>query len=493
MTGRVTSPLRLHTVSVAALAALLLIISGTQASADPGQTRFKIAWSACEKSPQTQCGSLKVPIDWSKPSGATISLAVARRPAKNPQQRAGTLFFNPGGPGDGAAKYVADPETFFSPSLIERFDLVGMDPRGMENSSPVRCTVPVITPESTLYPETEQQFQQLLKHNREVGLDCLDTAGDLVRHMDTISVARDHEALRLALGENKINWLGVSYGTQLAANYAQLYPSHTQAMVLDAALEHSLPEVHQVAGEIIAAEDSFNRFADWCPTQETCALRGQDVRAVFDRLVEQADRNPIPAEGALRPVTGEDIRMGTKGLLRFKEPSIYGPDLSWAGLSRALQKAIDGDGSAFAVAPAGVPQYGYHGLLANACLDYAPQVHTYQEMQQRLELGRQLAPHLQGASETWQANFCIDWPVKPVNPPKTLNVRGVPTLIIQAVHDPSIPYSWAHGLAAQIDGSALLTRTGDGHTSIYTSDCVRSAADAFLIERRSEADRLCEG
>jgi pimeloyl-ACP methyl ester carboxylesterase len=139
--------------------------------------------------------------------------------------------------------------------------------------------------------------------------------------MDTVSVARDHEALRLARGENKINWLGISYGTQLGANYAQLYPSHTRAMVLDAALEHSLPEGHQVAGEIMAAEDSFNWFADWCPTQETCALRGQDLRAVFDRLVAQADQNPIPAEGALRAVTGEDIRMGTKGLLRFKEPS----------------------------------------------------------------------------------------------------------------------------------------------------------------------------
>jgi pimeloyl-ACP methyl ester carboxylesterase len=333
----------------------------------------------------------------------------------------------------------------------------------------------------------------LLKHNREVGLNCLDQAGELVRHMDTVNVARDHEALRLAFGENKINWRGVSYGTQVAANYAQLYPTRTRAMVLDAALEHSLPEVHQVAGEIIAAEDSFNRFADWCPTQETCALRGQDVRAVFDRVVEQADQNPIPAEGALRPVTGEDIRMATKGLLRFKEPSIYGPDLSGGGLSRALQKAIDGDVSAFAAAPAGVPQYSIQGLLANACLDYVPQVHTYQEMQQRLELGRQLAPHLQGASETWQANFCIDWPVKPVNPPKTLNVRGVPTLIIHAAHDPSVHYPWAHGLAAQIDGSALLTRTGDGHTSIYTSDCAKAAADAFLVERRSEANRICEG
>jgi pimeloyl-ACP methyl ester carboxylesterase len=251
--------------------------------------------------------------------------------------------------------------------------------------------------------------------------------------------------------------------------------------------------VHQVADEIIAAEDSFNRFADWCPSQESCALRGQDVRAVFDRLVAQADQNPIQVEGALRPVGGEDIRMGTIGLLRFKEPSIFGPDKSWAGLSQVLQKAIDGDASAFAAGPAGEPQYGYHGRLGNACLDYAPQVHTYAEMQQRLELGRQLAPHLQGASETWQANFCIDWPVKPVNPPKTLNVRGVPALLIHAAHDPSDSYTWAHGLAAQIDGSALLTRTGDGHTSVFTSECAKSAMDAFLIERRSEANRICEG
>ena len=186
--------------------------------------------------------------------------------------------------------------------------------------------------------------------------------------------------------------------------------------------------------------------------------------------------------------------MGTKGLLRFKEPSIYGPDLSWAGLSRALQKALDGDASAFAAAPAGVPQYSIQGLLANACLDYAPQVHSYAEMQQRLETGRQLAPHLQGASETWQANLCIGWPVKPVNPPRPFHVRGVPTLIIHAVHDPSVHYSWAHGLAAQIDGSALLlTRTGDGHTSIYTSECARSAAEAFLVEAQTEANRVCDG
>src|SRR5687768_13720198 len=131
-----------RSAGVASLASILLIAGGAQASADPDHTHFKIAWSGCEKSPQTQCGTLKVPRDWSKPSGATISLVVARRPARDPEHRVGALFFNPGGPGDGAAKYIADAETIFTPTLIERFDLVGMDPRGIENSSQVRCTVP---------------------------------------------------------------------------------------------------------------------------------------------------------------------------------------------------------------------------------------------------------------------------------------------------------------------------------------------------------------
>jgi hypothetical protein len=100
-------------------------------------------------------------------SGATISLGVARRPATDPTKRVGPLFYNPGGLGDGAAKYIASAETIFTPTLMERFDLVGMDPRGIENSSQVQCTLPVITPETTLFPKTEQQLQQLLKHNRE--------------------------------------------------------------------------------------------------------------------------------------------------------------------------------------------------------------------------------------------------------------------------------------------------------------------------------------
>lgn len=474
--------------------AFIPIANGAGQAAGQSRQRPSIDWAPCATAPTAQCGTLKVPLDWSDPGGKQISLAVARRPADDSARRVGTLFFNPGGPGDGAVDDVAEQaDTLFSPELRARFDIVGMDPRGVGNSTPARCGVPIVTPDDTLFPRTEKQFDAILRHNRAVGLSCLRETGPLLGHLDTISVARDHEALRIALREDKVSWLGLSYGTQLGANYAHLFPRRTRAMVLDAALEHSLAEGKQVADEIMAVEASFERFADWCDTAPECALRGQDVRVVFDRLVAEADRNPIPVDGALRPVTGEDIRRETDGKLRFKDPAIFGPDLSWAGLSRALRQTLDGDASAFALPPAEVLQNQLAGLLGNACVDYVPQVDSWAEMQQRMELGRQLAPHMQGASETWQANRCIGWPVPVANPPRTLDVRGVPTLIVHAVHDPSVPYSWAHGLAAQIHGSSLLTRTGDGHTSYYTSACARSAMDRFLVTPKAPADIVCEG
>jgi len=489
---------RHRTLTVGALAtaltaAVLLGSGGGAPSAASSAASYSVAWSACPGAAAVQCGTLSVPLDWARPHGDQVSVAVARRPADDPNHRIGTLFFNPGGPGDGAAGYVIGAEKFFSADLRARFDLVGMDPRATGGSTKVHCGVPVLTPAGTLFPRTEAQFQALLRHNREVGASCLRETGAFLGHVDTVTLARDHEALRTALGERTVTWLGLSYGTQLAANYAQLYPRQTRAMVLDAALEHSLPEVVQVADEIMSSEASFNRFAQWCTTAAACALRGQDVGAVFDRLVRNAERHPIPVPGAMRPVTGEDIRMGAVGLLRFKEPVGFAPGLSWPDLSQALARAVAGDASAFALPPADVVQDGLFSQLAIGCMEYVPQIRTYGQMRQRIQMARQLAPHLQGASETWRVNYCIGWPLPPANPPRTLDVRGVPALMVHAVHDSSDPYSWAHSLAAQIRGIALLTRTGDGHTSYHTSPCARAAIDAYLIRPQAPPDRVCLG
>jgi pimeloyl-ACP methyl ester carboxylesterase len=482
-------------VAVAVLATALLTASASSQAAGGGgapRQSFTIDWAPCEGATTVQCGVMHVPVDWSKPRGPQTTLTLSRRPADDPSHRVGTLFYNPGGPGDGAADDVVAAEEIFSATLRQRFDLVGVDPRGTGGSAPVRCDVPILTAGDTLYPRNESQFREMVRHNRAVGLSCLQHTGPLLGHMDTISVARDHEAVRIALGVREVSWLGLSYGTTLAANYAQLFPRHTRAMVLDAALEHSLPEVQQVADEATAAEDSFNRFTTWCPTTPACALRGQDVAAVFDRLVAGADRSPIPVPGALRPVTGEDIRTMTIGLLRIKDPVPLFGDLNWPTLSTLIARAVAGDASGFAWPPAEVLQQQLSTLLAIGCMEYVPQVHTWAEMQQRIRMGRQLAPHLQGASETWQVLRCIGWPVPVANPPRTLDVRGVPALIVHAVHDPSVAYQWAHGLATQIHGSALLTRTGDGHTSYHTSPCARAAIDKYLIRPHAPADSICD-
>jgi pimeloyl-ACP methyl ester carboxylesterase len=445
-------------------------------------------WIACPDNATVQCATLRVPLDWAKPKGAKISLDAVRRPADDPSQNVGTLFFNPGGPGDTPNDYIKQADTVFSDTLRQRFDLVGLDPRAVGLSTRVHCAVPFLTATGTLFPQTAAQFDELRANNRAVGQSCLEGTGDLVAHTDTVSVARDNEALRAAIGVDKISWLGLSYGTQVAANYADLFGRHTRAMVLDSALEHSQPELQQVTDEMMTAEDSFNRFTAWCPTSPTCALQGQDVAAVFDRLVTDANQHPIDVPGALHPVRGEDIRMETKGLLRMKEVTIY-PDLSWARLSQVLKAALGGDASAFAI-PADAPQDN-PTLLAIGCMEYVPQIHTYDQMRQRIEMARQLAPHLQGASETWQVNYCIDWPIPAANPPRTLDVRGVPTLMVHAVHDASDPYRWAHTLGNQIEGSAILTRTGDGHTSYHSSPCARAAIDAYLIQPKAPATSTC--
>lgn len=467
---------KLTSFFAATIIAGVMVTTGAAATA---ASASGVNWAPCET--DAECGILKVPVDWSKPRAATIDVAVARHAAEDPARRIGTLFFNPGGPGDGETFYVRYAATFFPAELRQRFDIVALDPRGFGENEPIRCSVPALTPDWTLFPRTQGQFDNLVRHNTELARSCLRDSGERFLHSDTRTVARDHEALRRALGESRVSWLGVSYGTSLAAAYADLFPGRTRAMVLDAALDHNLPEVYQVATEAATVEDSFNRFVAWCATSPTCAVRGLDVAAEFDRLVARADEHPIPVEGAMRPVTGEDIRMGTKGAIRFKSPTVFGDRFTWALFSQQLKAALAGDASAFALPPEDVPQNSTFGVLANACMDYVPQVRTWAEMQQRLTLGEQVAPHLKGASETWAALQCIGFPFRPTNPPHEVHITGVQTLMVHSAHDPSDNYIWTHGLATQIEGSKLLTRTGDGHTSWWSSPRTRAAITAHLI------------
>jgi pimeloyl-ACP methyl ester carboxylesterase len=451
---------------------------------DTQQDAYPISWKPCPDKPEVQCGTLRVPLDWARPRGEKITLALARHRATDPARRVGALFVNPGGPGGSGVQIATNAGLMLSPELVSRFDIVGVDPRGIGSSTPVTCRIPGPQPGYTLFPRTQAQFDQMVRQNRDLGRSCLDRTGPLLAHVDTVSVARDHEAVRIGLGERWFNWLGLSYGTQIGANYAQLFPQRVRAMAFDAALDHSAPSVSLLADEIATVEDAFNRFAEWCRATSTCAMAGRDVARAYDEIVARADATPMPVPGADHPVTGDDIRLVTPSMLEFKEPTAFGPVAGWVRLGAAIRDTLAGDASAFAIPPLQSPTETLFGSLSVVCQDYALEVRTFADMQRRIQMGRYMAPHLLGGSQSWLINRCIGWPVPPANPPRALDVRGVPpVLIVNATHDANTSYKWAHAVAGQIRGSVVFTRLGDGHTSYLVSPCTRAVVDRYLVDR----------
>jgi pimeloyl-ACP methyl ester carboxylesterase len=456
-----------------------------------------LVWGACPAAtpPSVECATLVVPLDWNAPDGPAIELGLHRLAATDPDQRIGALLFNPGGPGSPATRIV-DVEAalggIFSPELRARFDLVGLDPRGVGASSPIACDPTLWNEARTEFPRDEASFAAMIAANAALGASCLDRTGPLLAHVDTTNAARDIEAVRLALGGEPLNFLGLSYGTLLGATYASLFPDAIRVMALDGALDYPLSPTTMLADESAAYADVFGRFADWCAGDPACALHGEDVRATFDALVASADAAPIPAPDcqvsqACRPaVTGEDILFRTQELLIFEPPLPAFGVPGWPGLARALVDARNGDASAFSrTLVTGKDSYAdsveYAGL-AIACLDWPSPVTTFDDVVTMTELGHAFAPHTLGASQTWDIQTrCAGWPIAG----RTFDLPEVhgapPIMIVNATHDPSTSYVWAHGLRARIDGAELLTREGNGHTSYLLPGPTRDAIDAYLI------------
>src|SRR5829696_6443807 len=444
--------------------------------------------------PGLECATLSVPLDYSQPQGEQITIGLNRLPALDLDQRIGSLVFNPGGPGSAATDIIALEAlgtSLFTSTVRAHFDIVGMDPRGVGTSTPVRCDPGIWNEVVSWFPRDETTFAQLREHYRAFGESCLRLTGPLLAHLDTTSAARDLESVRVALGEGKLNFLGLSYGSQLGAAYAELYPENIRVMALDGALDHAQEASSMLAAEAGAYQDAFGRFARWCSEEPDCALNGRDVTAFFDELVRRADQEPIPAPrcvelGYCRPtVTGEDIRFNMQSLILLKDPV---PELGiqgWPGLASALVSADAGDASQFSTETAGDETFDGFAALAIECVDWNSAGDTFADLSAKQLLGRTVAPHTQGATQTWTILAgCMAWSVPVVNPPHRADVRGAPpVLLVNATHDPSTAYEWVHGLRDQIAGSVLLTREGDGHTSFFVPGAqrTRDAIDTYLI------------
>ncbi|MBB5122112.1 alpha/beta hydrolase [Streptomyces eurocidicus] len=458
-----------------------------------------VAWKPCAENPSAQCGTIRVPLDWKRTTGEQIDVRVARVPARDRAHRVGSLLFNPGGPGGQGATMLAygQADLLFPGPLRDRFDIVSLDPRGTGGSRALECG-PVLDPGQVVFPGSTLGYEEMRRSSRARGERCLARYGALVRNVDTVSVARDMDVFRAALGEERLNYLGVSYGSHLGATYARLFPHRVRAMVLDGPMDHSSGPTRFLREEAAAMEEEFGRFAAWCAEDAACALHGEDVGAVYDRVVARADRTPIPAPGGGEgaAVDGDRIRMTLPvQLLRVRLIEDATGTNAWVNLAAELA-AADRRNDASGLLRGG----GYVGAqdspyTAVSCLDFPPQFTGYADAAARLDLARRVAPRTGAAVEGWvMSASCADWPVEATNPWQPAPVRGAPPILIAAnTHDPATPLPGARRLHQRIAGSRLLVTEVNGHVSYYNSGCARERETAYLISARMPARLSCPG
>ncbi|MFF4412036.1 alpha/beta fold hydrolase [Streptosporangium sp. NPDC001559] len=471
------SKLAVVLVAVAALCpAMTALCPLTTAEAADTTGRNGITWGPCEEDPAVECGTLTVPIDWSKPYGDTLDLALARRRATDPSARIGSLLTNPGGPGgSGVSDVLRAPS--FSEEIRRRFDVVGYDPRGVARSNAVVCSASVYNRMPDPIMKSQADYDRWIAYNRTLRADCRQRTGPVYDHVDSADVARDMDAIRAALGESKLTSYGVSYGTLAQQMYAELFPRRVRAMVLDSNMDHSLGVRAFQETEAAGVEDAFDEFVAWCDRDTSCALNGRDVRQVWQGLIAKAQRGELYYPGVTdRPLSAHNLLW--LGVVLNEGPA-------WQLLAQVIL-ALDGGPvpSDLPPPPGNGPVGGELAELPTAilCEDYDLSVRSYAEYERVLRGANRLAPDMRyNPMPMGDMPICQGHPVN--NPQHRLRYTGTaPLLLANSLHDPDTPYTWSANAARQLGPKAvLLTYEGWGHGVYGMTECTTKAMDDYLI------------
>jgi pimeloyl-ACP methyl ester carboxylesterase len=436
-----------------------------------------IAWSSCNG--DLQCGTLTVPLDYDHPQGATIGIAVERHLADEPANRIGSLVINPGGPGvSGIDDFVNELDSL-TPQLLDDFDVVTFDPRGVERSDPVTCgETPGATPGPATDPVPQSRAAQkaTFADMRQFAAACEKASGSVLPYVGTVDVARDLDRLRQALGDAGLTYMGQSYGTLLGATYAQLFPTHIRAMVLDSAIDPALSFSQMTLGQADGFEGVLNSFFAWCASMATCTWRPSgDPTTALLALLASSRTAPAPAGGGRTAGPGElyDALLG----------GLYS-ETDWPTLGRALAADAGGNGAPVVAMSDGYSRDGStNGADAGEavdCLDH-PASKVLAAYGQLADVFAQSAPVF-GPLLAWGEAACAVWPVAPTRVPAPATAPGSPAvLVIGTTHDPATPYAWAVSLAGELSHGALLTVEGSDHVSYFYSACVRDDVQTYLV------------
>jgi len=408
------------------------------------------------------------------------------------EEARGSLLINPGGPGVSAVDYARAARFVLTRQLTDAFDVVGVGPRGVVGSDPVDCVE-----DSTLdalfaadgTPDTPEEVAGLAATSEEMGVGCQSRSPEIAPHMDTESAARDMDIVRAVLGDEKLNYLGKSYGTHLGAQYAELFPDRVGRVVLDGVLPGSLDSDETALGQAKAFDQAVRRFVADCITQEDCPLPREAGAGVerIQQFMADLDQSPLPGIGD-RLLTQS---LGSSAIMSY----LYFPPNDWSILRFGLDAAFQGDGSVLmdmldsrlSRDPDGkYADNSNEAFYAVTCLD-RPAVGGVDHAEEVAAQWAVEAPVF-GEFMAWGGLACWQWPMGPgtaeaAGEPPVLRAKGsAPILVVSTKYDPATPYEWGEQVAGELDNATLLTYDGDGHTG-YTSGsrCIDEAVDTFFL------------
>lgn len=451
-----------------------------------------VQWQDCFES---ECARIEVPLDYDDPDGPSVEIALTRVPATG--ERVGSLFVNPGGPGGSAVEYAKAADYIVTPAIREHYDIVGVDPRGVATSSPVRCQTDeeidaLIAADGTPDDAAEEQF--LIDESSAIGERCAQNADAVYAHMGTADSARDLDVARAVIGEDNLTYLGKSYGSLLGATYAELFPDRVGRMVLDGALPASLDLVTVTREQAESFEVSLRDFVEDCLGKANCPLSGtvdEAVQQLRDWLAS-LDADPIPGEG-------RDLNeaLASYAVLSY----LYFPSYDYPELRSALNSAMKKNDpeplltlldERISRTPDGrFLDNSTDAFYAVTCLD-RPFTGTVEDVQRYAQEWPTTAPTF-GEGLAWGLLACRDWPATDEAVTTTRAEGSNPIMVVSTTHDPATPYHWGVQMADELENAVLVTRGAFGHTGYYEgSGCVDGAVDAYLLrgELPSE-DPLC--
>ncbi|MFI6482353.1 alpha/beta fold hydrolase [Nonomuraea sp. NPDC050663] len=434
-----------------------------------------IAWAPCTdvqgpdgktiNDPGMECAKLPVPLDYAAQGGQKIDLALVRIKATGTKQ--GSLVFNFGGPGGSGIDTLPLAKALFA-GLNSSYDLVSFDPRGVDRSAPVKCG------DTEKY--VSESFEDDDKMAEQFVADCQKDSAKVLPHLGTVNAAQDLEQIRVAVGDDKLNYFGISYGTHLGAVYATKYPEKVGRFVLDAALDPTVTFEERAIAQTKGFKQAFEAFEKDCAAR-ACKLGG-DVESAVDKLIDKLETKPLKVKD--RELTADLASTGIFAALYAKQ--------TWPLLEQGVTAAQQGDGTMLLLLADSYtgrkPDGTYSTMMASmpaiSCLDSSerPDEASVDRVEQATE---KIFPLVASGG---LGSICRHWPAKGSDEAKRIDATGsAPIVVVGGKGDPATPYEWAPKLVAQLKTGVLLTYEGEGHGAYLSgSSCVTRAIDAYLLK-----------